>query len=316
MKKCPYCKADIESNARFCLYCMKPLNQKEHLPPEQKTKTWWPLAVAGSLLLVVLALILLIPGDPAEPSGTESTPSTQATEGIPDAPTESSTQPEETTASTIPQPTGTPTPTQPQAPKPGSIPIAPTEPTTPPTEPTTPAAPTQPPTTPPENTTPPTLPEELPEETVQETTQPEEPEAEVVYTYRAARTGDDFNAHYSNSGNDIVITGISQPAADGVYDIPSYIDGKKVIAIVANAFSGSNAKTVYVPATVKMIHNYAFAGCNLADIYFRGNAIYVETIAFNSALTIHCAATCSDRNFRYYKNCAANYGATWEEWNG
>ena len=160
-------------------------------------------------------------------------------------------------------------------------------------------------TTDPDNTT-------LPEET----TAPETQKTEVVYSYRAARAGDDFNAQYQNAGNDIVITGIFQSSADGTYDIPSYIDGKKVIAIVANAFSGSNAKTVYIPATVKTIWNYAFAGCGLTDIFFRGNAIYTESKAFSGALTIHCSASCSDRNFRYYKNCAASYGATWEEWNG
>ena len=28
MKKCPFCSADIEDNARFCLYCMKELDEK------------------------------------------------------------------------------------------------------------------------------------------------------------------------------------------------------------------------------------------------------------------------------------------------
>ena len=138
----------------------------------------------------------------------------------------------------------------------------------------------------------------------------------MVYTYRAARAGDDFNAQYQNAGNDIVITGVSEPAADGIYDIPAYIDGKKVIAIVSNAFSSSNAKIVYIPATVKTIWNYAFADCGLTDLYFRGNAIYTESSAFSSSIIIHCSASCSDRNFRYYKNSAANYGATWAEWNG
>lgn len=142
------------------------------------------------------------------------------------------------------------------------------------------------------------------------------PKAQAAYTHRAARAGDDFNAHYSNDGNDIVITGVAQQSPDGTYDIPAYIDGKKVIAIVANAFSGSNAKTIYLPATVKTVWNHAFAGCALRDIYFRGSAIYVESKAFSGSLTIHCSASCSDRNFRYYKNSAANYGATWQEWSG
>lgn len=138
----------------------------------------------------------------------------------------------------------------------------------------------------------------------------------MAYAYRLARTGDDYNAQYANSGSDIVITGISQQSSDGIYDIPAYIDGKKVIAIVANAFSGSNAQVVYVPATAKSIWNHAFAGCGLTDIYFRGNSIYAEGRAFPTGITIHCSASCSNRNFRYYKDCAVGYGATWEEWNG
>ena len=140
----------------------------------------------------------------------------------------------------------------------------------------------------------------------------------MVYIYRAAQAGDDFNANYANTGNDIVITGIFQPSADGTYDIPSYIDGKKVIAIVANAFYSSNAKVVYVPSTLRAIWNYAFNGCALTDIYFTHN-IYIEGNAFwdtTGELTIHCPANCQDRNFRYYKTSAPSYGATWEEWNG
>ena len=31
MKKCPFCDADIEDSARFCLYCMRPLTEKEQI---------------------------------------------------------------------------------------------------------------------------------------------------------------------------------------------------------------------------------------------------------------------------------------------
>ncbi|MBO5891533.1 MAG: leucine-rich repeat protein [Oscillospiraceae bacterium] len=303
MRKCPFCKAEIEDNARFCLYCMKTLNEKEVIPPPQKKKQWWPLAVVGVLLPVLFVFLVLILGredvqHEESFSGTHTTgaetpnstgESTEPSQGEESKPTEG-TDTQETQQNA----------TQPPETTPGNI---------------VPEPSTQPTTTTPQETT-------QPEETTEETTPPESittPEmsiTEVAYTYRAARTGDDFNAQYQNAGNDIVITGISQPSAEGVYDIPSYIDGKKVIAIVANAFSGSNAKIVYVPATVKTIWNYAFAECSLTDIYFRGNAIYTESKAFSGALTIHCSASCSDRNFRYYKNCAANYGAIWEEWNG
>lgn len=366
MKKCPFCKADIEDNARFCLYCMKPLNEKEVIPPPQRKKPWWLLAVAV-LMLTVLITAVVMPkenGDSAVNategvvSPTESTQSTitqtQPTTGVPNtdpAATQNQTVPaqtptEVTTPSSMPtQPvtqihttkptTPTSKPTQPstqlqtKAPTvPASKPTQPAtqvetkEPTIPTAKPTQPTAPVQT-TTPIQTSMPtakPTLPTDAPTaaltEPTQKTTEPEAPTNEVEYTYRAARAGDDFSASYQNTGNDIVITGIAQPSADGVYDIPSYIDGKKVIAIVANAFSGSDAKVVYIPETVKTIWNDAFAGCDLTDIYFRGNAIYMESKAFSVNVTIHCSASCSDRNFRYYKNSAVNYGATWEEWNG
>lgn len=270
MKKCPFCKADIEDNARFCLYCMKTLNEKEVILTPQKKKQWWPLVV-GVLLILLLLLVVLVPGGQDMP-GEESSSSTQPTGSETTESTDESTMPSQSEESTPLESTG--------------------------------AQETQQNITQPSETTP------VP------TTEPDDTHTEVVYSYRVAQAGDDFNANYTNSGNDIVITGIVQQSADGTYDIPDAIDGKRVIAIVANAFSGSNAKIVYVPATVKTIWNYAFAECGLTDIYFRGNAIYVESKAFSGALTIHCSANCSDRNFRYYKNCAASYGAIWEEWNG
>jgi hypothetical protein len=141
-------------------------------------------------------------------------------------------------------------------------------------------------------------------------------QTQVIYDYCAATARDDYSAHYQNAGNDIVIIGVLQPAIDGVYDIPAYIDGKKVIAIRANAFYGCNAQVVYIPETVRNIWNYAFYGSNLMDIYFRGDSIYTESMAFDGNLNIHCSATCDDRSYRYYKNCAGSYGAVWIEWNG
>ncbi len=337
MKQCPFCKAEIQENARFCLYCMKPLNEKEVIPLPKRKAVWWPLA-AAAVAVLLLVLLLLLPGKKPEsgapadeqnlaagettgqteakdvsPAGSEAVTSDQGGNqlsgnqggsqlsgnqgGVTQGGTATTdTQPEQKAPENkVPEATGDPQPavtedTQPTAGQTQGT--KPTETTTPETTPAT------------QGTTAPTE---------QETTAPP---ATSAFTYRAARAGDDFSANYQNSGSDIVITGISRPSADGVYDIPSYIDGKKVIAIVANAFSGSNARVVYVPATVKTIWNYAFAGCGLTDIYFRGNAIYTENLAFSGGITIHCSATCSDRNYRYYKNSAANYGAVWQEWNG
>ena len=322
MRKCPFCKADIEENARFCLYCMKPLNEKEVILPTKKKRSWWPLALAG-VLLVLLALVLFFPRENGNISSlpTGGVPSLNAPPSVPEQtpapipmPTPSPT-PAPTPVST-PSPSPAPTPTPTPKPTPEPTPSETPQPT--PTEtPVQTSIPTAPPTTVPPTTAPPTTaPSTAAPDTPAESPVPEPPEAQAEYTYRTAREGDDYNAQYANSGSDIVITGISRQSSDGIYDIPAYIDGKKVIAIVANAFSGSNAKKVYLPATVKTVWNHAFAGCPLTDIYFRGSAIYAESKAFSGNLTIHCSASCSDRNYRYYKDCAVNYGATWEEWNG
>jgi len=306
MKKCPFCKADIEDNARFCLYCMKPLNEKEVIPPPQKKPQWWPFVLIAVLLIALLAAILL------KPEGNENPAAGQATVSQADDTTGESTDDTQGSGNVQQEDnqntTGTPNTNQNSNTQ--TPPVSGDTVQTPPTSDDTPQTPEQEqfPETPP----PVTPPSEEEDDAIEQVP----PTVEAVYTYRAARAGDDFNANYSNSGNDIVITGIVQQSEDGTYEIPETIDGKRVIAIVANAFSGSNAKTVYIPATMKTIWNYAFADCGLTDIYFRGNAIYVESNAFGSALTIHCSASCSDRNFRYYKNTAASYGATWAEWNG
>ncbi len=315
MKKCPFCKADIEDNARFCLYCMKPLNEKEIISPPQKKKQWWWLFV---VVFVVLALVHLIPKNQNVPqkeaADGESSFSTQTTGpettgSAQDSQSEDDASSEDTDGENTQQPLGTTgtnqTPVQKQAED--------TKPITTPTPSTQPETPTQ-------NTTPPAEPEGTTEETTgettEDTTQPEPQPTSAAYNYRTARAGDDFNANYTNAGSDIVITGVSRQSSSGIYDIPAYIDGKKVIAIMANTFYGSNAKVVYIPVTVKTIWNYAFNGCSLTDVYFLGNAVYAENKAFSGSFTIHCSASCSDRNFRYYKDCAQNYGASWDEWNG
>ena len=58
MKKCPFCGADIEDSARFCLYCMQSLTKKEQIPPHQKKKPR-PLTVVATIVIPLLMLVIV-----------------------------------------------------------------------------------------------------------------------------------------------------------------------------------------------------------------------------------------------------------------
>ncbi len=55
MKECPYCHASIEESARFCLYCMTPLEEKKTVTAAP-LKTKAPLLIAIAVVLVVLLI--------------------------------------------------------------------------------------------------------------------------------------------------------------------------------------------------------------------------------------------------------------------
>ena len=56
MKKCPFCGADIEESARFCLYCMQSLTEKEQISSYQKKKPQWLLIIAAISLIQLIYL--------------------------------------------------------------------------------------------------------------------------------------------------------------------------------------------------------------------------------------------------------------------
>lgn len=58
MKKCPFCKSDIEDNARFCVFCMSSLQEKEVITT--KIKKRWPYILAAFLLPVITILIVIL----------------------------------------------------------------------------------------------------------------------------------------------------------------------------------------------------------------------------------------------------------------
>ena len=57
MKKCPYCNAVIEENARFCIYCMKTLNEKQIIKPQKPIKKTVVISIISAVLVFALIVI-------------------------------------------------------------------------------------------------------------------------------------------------------------------------------------------------------------------------------------------------------------------
>ena len=65
MKKCPFCGASIEESARFCLYCMHPLNEKEQILPYQKKNKRSMFIFIGIIVVFTILAFILFGGDNA-----------------------------------------------------------------------------------------------------------------------------------------------------------------------------------------------------------------------------------------------------------
>ena len=344
MKKCPFCKAQIEDNARFCLYCMKPLTEKEAIASLKEKKRQWPLLVAGVVLLTICLCLLLAfctGKEETEPIQDNGTAATTELEEIPSEDTEPVTAPTTTPSENTnptPNPTPEPEPTQcdhnytltdllePTCTSDGfhtytcdkcgdsyqeSIAAAGHQ--------YTPAT---------------CLSPKICKECGQtegdplghsytdgycfRCNTPDPAEPKVVFEYRGVGPNDYFG-YISDS--DIVITGIKSAAPDGVYVIPSHIDGKRVVGVISLAFSGSGARAVTLPETVIRVNQNAFAGCDdLESLYIRSDALFLSRSAFSAPLTIYCSADCmvDDDLYGecYLKDIVRAYGAQWKEWDG
>lgn len=60
MKKCPFCGANIEESARFCLYCMQSLTEKEQILPHQKKKPQWLIIIAAIVVPILIFTGVLV----------------------------------------------------------------------------------------------------------------------------------------------------------------------------------------------------------------------------------------------------------------
>ena len=115
MKKCPFCDADIEDSARFCLYCMQSLVEKEQILLHKKKKPQWLRIIAAIIALIGISSTMTLMLFDRQ---TEKSPVTPSKSQLFD-PAQSS-QPKETgTVPTDPptvQPTTLPTPPSTTAP--------------------------------------------------------------------------------------------------------------------------------------------------------------------------------------------------------
>lgn len=338
MKKCPKCKAEIQEEARFCLYCMTSFEEKQTIEIEEENNKRWLIIIATALVLVfiIIGIFLFAQNDSTNDERTDNSTNSSLSSDSDNNTTSyeqqnSESQGNETSITTSGNQTQIPSNnnssttngTSGNTTTNSSITSSNSQNST--TNNATNST-TNSTSTNSTSSSSKTKNESSDNSSSSSTTTTPSQTATVTYIYRDAKYGDDFSVS-ANLENSVVITGVKNASTDGKYIIPETINGKKVVAIMALAFCddsiSSTVKTVVVPSSVKTIWNNAFANCyNLTDIYFKGNSIYTESNAFpetskrNSTLTIHCSTNCIDRNYRYYKNSASLYAAEYKEWNG
>lgn len=346
MRQCPYCGKNIEENARFCLYCMGSLDEKETIPqPKNRRVVYVIAAVIVAVLILGLSCcagVALLQSESGETHQSQS---------------------ETTLGDTSADPTGDPVPWPSEI---KQTDAAVTQPSTAPTEPQQPAQtePTEAPTIAPPAQSEPCLHQYQVTQTREPSCTSEgsntytcsrcghsyqdtvaatghsykddtcsgcgqaDPRApRWIYEYREPRAGDQLTYGNWNAETDIVITGIRQIAEDGVYEIPSYIGEKRVVGILPLAFSDTDARSVTLGEHVFYVAQDAFSGCSrIAKLYVRGDALYISRSAFIPAfrrdvtLQIYCSAGCTVKDVLKgevpLKDIVKVYGGEFHEWNG
>ena len=316
MKNCPFCKAEIEENARFCLYCMTSLDDKEVYNSKTAKKKYIPVIIIIALITIasIFFVVLGLEESNKDEKNTITTTQSESTIDEPTiannsySPTESTDTINNSTESTV---TNNSEPTSNS-----------TEPTTVNNNESTHQNTTKPTETPNTNKEPDNI-----VSTTESAKPSPTPSDNNIYNYRDAVPADDYMSNQSITKNAVVITSVKGIAPNGIYEIPEEIDNKKVVAIMDYAFCDANisntVKQIIIPSSVKTINAYAFYNCyNLTDIYIKGEAVACPSIFLpekenrNYTITIHCSKTCNDRNFRTYKTLCTYLETVYKEWNG
>ncbi len=325
MKKCPYCGADLSENAKFCYYCMKQLNQKSEIKVAKSAPLLPILIISGSLILVVLAVLLLsLAGVGDTPNFTEASRVTDesssliASDGIIDSPSDNSQKHDSSVSGDVSTegPESEPSSVRPSTSSPASS-----------ASEASPSYSSRPSASSSVSGAGSSSAKPVSNASVSSSSLPQSDIPFVSCQYRAAQNGDILENAHDLTGK-ITVTGISEIAENGIYRIPEAIGGKQVIAIDANVFSSAaaeNARVIIVPTSVININDFAFSNCSkLTDVYYCGNSIHTESYAFYKnystlcaqGIVLHCSESCNDRNYRYYKSTASEYGLTYQKWDG
>lgn len=90
-----------------------------------------------------------------------------------------------------------------------------------------------------------------------------------------------FDARY----NGVVITNVAEIPKNGIYTVPSEIDGHRVVGIAAMSFLDNDVcsvlKSVILPESVLYVADYAFSNCfNLTELYFYNKNATISKRAF------------------------------------